>query len=384
MSAPTGADIAAPLHSTLGKLELTLGAVTDGIIWTDGRGIIQWCNAGADRLMGRPHILSLGLDLALALPLRKESDPVPEDEHPARLAAAGRACGKETYQLSGGSAGVIVEACWTPISIKDDANIVFVFRDITALKRYESELLAAKSAAEASNKELDAFSYSVAHDLRGPLRAVEAFSGLLVARYNGRLNAEGKSFLERVRGGSVQMGRVIDDLLALSRLTHAEMRREPVDLTALAREIARDLASPASARAVTFKIADGLRVEGHPVLLRNVLENLLGNSWKYTSRHKTAKIEFGAIDRDGPRIFFVRDDGAGFDMAHAKMLFSTFSRLHTQREFEGTGVGLSTVKRIIERHRGRVWARGGVERGATFYFTLWEKAGEKDNPIGRG
>ena len=221
---------------------------------------------------------------------------------------------------------------------------------------------------EAANKELEAFSYSVSHDLRAPLRSIDGFSQALLEEYADRLDETGRHYLTRVRAGSRHMAQLIEDLLNLSRVTRSEIHRVPVDVSALARAVATDLQRAAPDRRVEFDIEPGLTVHGDPGLLRVALENLLGNSWKFTRRHPTARIELGATERSGERTFFVRDDGAGFDMAYADKLFHPFQRLHSLEEFEGTGIGLATVQRIVQRHGGRVWGEGAVEQGAAFYF----------------
>ncbi|MBI3977153.1 MAG: response regulator [Chloroflexi bacterium] len=223
---------------------------------------------------------------------------------------------------------------------------------------------------EATNKELEAFSYSVSHDLRAPLRAIDGFSQALLEDYADRLDAEGRDYLRRVRAGSQRMAQLIDDLLKLSRVSRWELRRETVDLSALARAIAAELRQAQPERRVDFAIAEGLTVVGDAHLLRIMLENLLGNAWKFTAEHGTARIELGTEQRDGERVYFVRDDGAGFEMAYAGKLFGAFQRLHAMTEFEGTGIGLATVQRIVHRHGGRIWAEAAVEQGATFFFTL--------------
>lgn len=247
-----------------------------------------------------------------------------------------------------------------------------VAKDITARKRAEEALLSAKLAAEASNKELETFSYSVAHDLRAPLRAIDGFSQLLLSECAAKLDDTGRDYLARVRTASRRMGALIDDLLNLSRISRGQMRADPVDLSALARAVCDELEKGASGRKVEFVVAPGLKTRGDENLLRLALSNIIGNSWKYTSKHPSARIEFGALEAENPPVYFVRDDGAGFDMALASRLFEPFTRLHASADFEGTGIGLATVHRIITRHGGRVWAESAVERGATFYFTLWE------------
>ncbi|MEE9617993.1 MAG: response regulator [Anaerolineae bacterium] len=223
---------------------------------------------------------------------------------------------------------------------------------------------------EAANEELEAFTYSVSHDLRAPLRSIDGFSQILLEDYARSLDAEGQNYLHRVRAAGQRMAALIEDLLKLSRMTRREMRLGKVDLSVLTREIADELRQDEAGRQVAFVIEKGVMADGDAGLLRMVLENLLGNAWKYTCKHLSARIEFGVARQDGQVAYFVRDDGAGFDAAYADRLFGAFQRLHSETEFEGTGIGLATVQRIIHRHGGRVWAEGAVEQGATFYFTL--------------
>jgi signal transduction histidine kinase len=236
----------------------------------------------------------------------------------------------------------------------------------------ELEQRIAERTAElvAANKELEAFSYSVSHDLRAPLRSIDGFSQALLEDYFDNLDAQGKDYLQRVRGASQRMAALIDDLLDLSRVTRHEMRRETVDMSGLARMIAQDLKQREPGRKLEFVIAEGVTAYGDAHLLRVVLENLLDNAWKFTRNHSPVTIEFGVTDQEGKAVYFVRDNGAGFDMAYADKLFGPFQRLHGMTEFEGTGIGLATVQRTIHRHGGRVWAESAVEQGATFYFTL--------------
>jgi PAS domain S-box-containing protein len=224
---------------------------------------------------------------------------------------------------------------------------------------------------EVANKELEAFSYSVSHDLRAPLRSIDSFSQFLLEDYCEQLDDEGKDYLQRIRAAAQRMAQLIDDLLNLSRVTRSDMRGEQVDLSALAETITAELQQAHPDRAVACIIAPGLVANGDAHLLRIVLENLFGNAWKFTSRHPRAHIEFGSMRQpDGSLAYFIRDDGAGFDMAYADKLFGAFQRLHGMTEFPGTGIGLATVQRIIQRHGGRIWAEAAPEKGATFYFTL--------------
>jgi len=223
---------------------------------------------------------------------------------------------------------------------------------------------------ESTNKELEAFSYSVSHDLRAPLRALDGFSQALQADYAPVLDQEGQDFLQRIRAGSQRMGQLIDDLLRLSQLTRAEMHYKSVDLSELAQKIIGDLRESQPERSVEIVIQSSLVVMGDERLLRAMLQNLLGNAWKFTSKTTHARIEFSMTSPNGTPIYFVRDNGAGFDMAYSDKLFGAFQRLHRSNEFEGTGIGLATVQRIIHRHGGRIWAEGKVNQGATFYFSF--------------
>ncbi len=223
---------------------------------------------------------------------------------------------------------------------------------------------------EATNRELEAFSYSVSHDLRAPLRAIDGFSRILQEDYGGALNGDGVGHLARVRAAGLHMTALIDGLLELSQLTRGELRLQTVDLSALAREISIELQASDPDRKVKFVVQEGVTAEGDRRLLEIALDNLLRNAFKFTSGRPKATIEFGRQGGGGATVYYVRDDGVGFDGAQADRLFGAFQRLHGEEEFEGTGIGLSTVQRIVSRHGGRVWAEGEADKGATFYFTL--------------
>jgi signal transduction histidine kinase/DNA-binding NarL/FixJ family response regulator len=227
------------------------------------------------------------------------------------------------------------------------------------------------AALEAANRELEAFSYSVSHDLRAPLRSIDGFSQALLEDCDAQLDHRGKDHLRRVRAATQRLEELIDDLLGLARVAQAELRREPVDLTALARSVVAELREREPQRGVEFRCGEEAVVQADPRLVRIVLTNLLGNAWKFTARQDRPTVEFGTSEEDGGRrVYFVRDNGAGFDMAYAGKLFGAFQRLHTTADFPGSGIGLATVQRIVHRHDGRVWAEGAVGQGATFYFTL--------------
>jgi signal transduction histidine kinase len=242
--------------------------------------------------------------------------------------------------------------------------------EVKERKRADVEIQRTNRELLAANKELEAFSYSVSHDLRTPLRSIDGFSQALLEDYADKLDATAQDHLRRVRRAAQRMATLIDDMLNLSRVTRSELRHEMLDLSAMARSIAVELQEGETAREVEFVIESGLTAVGDAQLMRAAMENLLRNSWKYTSTHSSARIEFGRKVWDGKCCFMVRDDGAGFDPQYADRLFGAFQRLHTAKEFPGTGVGLATVQRIIHRHGGEIWAEGAVEKGASFYFTL--------------
>jgi signal transduction histidine kinase len=237
-------------------------------------------------------------------------------------------------------------------------------------KELEQRVKERTAQLEATNKELDAFSYSVSHDLRAPLRAISGFSEALLDEYGDKLDGEGKTYLRYLQEGSHEMSDLIDGLLKLSRSTRGGIAMERVDLSAMAAMVAEELRKVEPERRMTVHIAPGVEAFADPRLLRVVMENLLGNAWKYTSRTAEARIEFGFEEQEGKTVYFVRDNGAGFDMGYANKLFLPFQRLHKTSEFSGIGIGLATVERIINCHDGRIWAQAAVGKGATFYFTL--------------
>ena len=270
--------------------------------------------------------------------------------------------------------------------VGESPRFIAIVRDITerkeaerALRKLASELevrVRERTAElEAANKELEAFSYSVSHDLRAPLRAIDGFSRLLIEDYGPTLDGEAHDYLNRVRKAVQRMGGLIDDLLKLSRVTRAELHPTTVNLSDLASEIIADLRERDETRRVAVSIGPGFSVRGDPQLLRVVLVNLLENAWKYTGKTADPRIEFGSQSQDGVTTYFIRDNGAGFDMQYVGKLFGAFQRLHAEHEFPGTGIGLATVARIIHRHGGRVWAEAQPGQGATFYFTLAQTAG---------
>ncbi|TAK22096.1 MAG: response regulator [Chloroflexota bacterium] len=246
----------------------------------------------------------------------------------------------------------------------------FEMAEARAARELAETRVALASELERKNKELEAFSYSVSHDLRVPLGSIDGFSQILLEDYADKLDAEGREYLRHIRGSALRMAELIDDLLELARVGRAELSRGPVDLSTSARAIADGFLRVDPERKVVFDIPDSLIVDADGRLMRVLLENLLGNAWKFTSKVPEARIEFGLIEWEGSKTFFIRDNGAGFDMTYAAKLFNPFQRLHGEDEFPGTGIGLATVQRVVDRHGGRVWAEGAVGRGATVFFTV--------------
>ncbi|HYD33269.1 MAG TPA: ATP-binding protein, partial [Methylophilaceae bacterium] len=271
--------------------------------------------------------------------------------------------------------GKLIEVMYNASVYKDERGVVLgvvaAARDVTAQRQAEREIHRRTAELQVANQELEAFSYSVSHDLRAPLRAIDGFSQALIEDYSEKLDGVAKNYLDRVRAATQRMGHLIDDMLALSRITRVEMRHQTINLSDMATEVLMELQKTDADRKVDWLVQPDLVTEGDSNLLRIVLDNLLSNAWKYTGRQSQPRIEFGATSiGDGSREYFIRDNGAGFDMAYVEKLFGAFQRLHLASEFPGTGVGLATVQRIIHRHGGRVRAEGKPGEGATFYFTL--------------
>ena len=308
-------------------------------------------------------------------------DPAVREEIYRRLRAGEPVRGEEVLMRLPSGVEVIGLMSAERIELDGEPYSLWSFQDITDRKRAEEEIIRLNAELErrvaertaqlaAANTELEAFCYSVSHDLRAPLRAIDGFSKALLEDCLDRLDADGQDCLKRVRAASQRMGELIDDLLTLSRVTRAEVRRTQVDLSAIAAKIVGQLRQLHPERQVEFVLTPGLSAEGDPNLLSVALENLLGNAWKYTSRRPQARIEFTATVGDDGMTYLVRDDGAGFDPKYAGKLFQPFQRLHPPHEFDGHGIGLATVQRIVHKHGGRVWAEGAVGKGVTVYFTL--------------
>ncbi|MDX6499547.1 MAG: hypothetical protein QOG23_2807 [Blastocatellia bacterium] len=345
----------------------------------DLKGRILLWNSGAEQMYGWSSEEAVG---KLAQDLKQTKYPRPLEEIKARLLAHGHWEGEVVHTRKDGHR-IIVASQWVLHRDENDKPkaILEVNNDITERKQAEKEILRLNEELEqrvadrtaqlqAVNKELEAFSYSVSHDLRAPLRHLDGFSQALLEDYTEKLDEVGKGYLREVRSASQEMAQLIDDVLQLARVTRSEMRREVVNLSDLARGITAELRKREPKRKVILNVGEELATLGDKRLLKIVLNNLLGNAWKFTAKQTDVRITFGLDRKNGENTYFIRDNGAGFDMAYVGKLFGAFQRLHTAGEFEGTGIGLATVQRIVYRHGGRVWAEGAVDKGATFYFTL--------------
>jgi signal transduction histidine kinase len=283
----------------------------------------------------------------------------------------GTACGAVALEAIGRRRDSAVQAAFE--LSERSAELILAQAQLAALNAsLEHAVEERTSELRAANRELESFSYAVSHDLRAPLRAIDGFGLALVEEYGGLLDEQGQDYAHRVRAATQRMGELIDDLLTLSRVTRAELHRDRVDLSALARAVLERLAGEAPERVVETVVVDGATTRGDPRLLRLALENLLGNAWKFTAHQPAARIEFGTTHDHGRIVYFVRDNGVGFNPEYAGKLFNPFQRLHSSEDFDGNGIGLATVSRVVDRHGGRVWAEGVPGEGATFFFTTGE------------
>ena len=365
------------------------------VLIRDLKGRILFWNTGTEQMYGWKSAEALG---ELTHKLLKTEFPRPLEEIQARLLARGHWEGELVKARKDGTR-IVVASHWVLHRDQNDKPkaVLEINNDITERKHAEREVrrlneeleqrVADRTAQlQAANKELEAFSYSVSHDLRAPLRHIDGFSQALLEDYPDKLDDVGKNYLREVRSASQEMAQLIDDVLQLARVTRSEMRREVVNLSETVHTVAAELERTEPKRKVKVDIEEGLATRGDKRLLRILLTNLLGNAWKFTSKQKHPQIAFGEAKTNGETSYFIRDNGAGFDMAYVGKLFGAFQRLHTAGEFEGTGIGLATVQRIVYRHGGRVWAEGAVNEGATFYFTLPHskeiRDGQQSDPTG--
>jgi PAS domain S-box-containing protein len=340
------------------------------IIMLDTRGNVTSWTSGAEKIKGYKADEIIGKHVStFYLPEDAQSGKA---ETELRVAAAEGRYEDENWRVRKDGTRFWANVILVPL--RDHNGIVTgyakVTRDLTERKKIEDELRRNSVALAAANKELEAFSYAVSHDLRAPLRGIDGFSQALMEDYGNELNDEAKDYLKRIRGGVQRMGRLIDDLLNLSRLTRGKMVIGEVNLSQIAKDIVNELKERDPTRDVDVKVQDGLVTQGDAGLITAALENLISNAWKFSSKTSHAQIEFGSISKNDETVYYVRDNGAGFDMAYADKLFGAFQRLHHINDFQGTGIGLATVRRVILRHGGNIWADSQVGKGATFYFTL--------------
>jgi PAS domain S-box-containing protein len=352
------------------------------VVGPDGRIVL--INAQTERLFGYPRTELVGESVDSLIPERyRGAHAGHRAGYFADLKAREMGSGLELFGRRKDGSEFPVEISLSPVATKDGVLVSSAIRDITERKRVELELRRARDSAETASRELEAFSYSVAHDLRAPLRAINGYGVALVEDFGDDLAPEARDYLTSISAAAVRMGQLIDALLALSRVSRAELTREPVDLGEIGTSVIEQLRAADPERVVDFVVQPGLEARGDPRLLRALLDNLLGNAWKFTAKTENPRIELGRTTVGGVPEYFVRDNGAGFDMAYAEKLFAPFQRLHSARDFAGTGIGLATVQRIVRRHRGKIRAEGAVNKGAVVHFTLDEPQGASSWPAAR-
>lgn len=358
-----------------------LESAPDSIVVVDGNGKIVLVNTQFQNTFGYSSEEILGQSVEHLIPERYRHNHIRfRGKYLDQPRSRPMGIGLDLHGLRKEGSEFPVEISLSPLETREGILVTASIRDITRRKEAEdkinmlhNELQQRAIQLEATNKELEAFSYSVSHDLRAPLRTIDGFSLAVLEDYGNQLPEEGHNYLMRIRTAAQRMAQLIDDLLNLSRVSRATLNLEKTNLNLPAQQIMDELQRLEPDRKVEVSIAPELAVRCDPRLMKIVLDNLLGNAWKFTSKQKVARIEFGS--QDDPtrgRIFFVRDNGAGFEMAYVNKLFGAFQRLHTTSEFPGIGIGLAIVQRIINKHGGQVWAEGAVDQGATFYFTLKE------------
>jgi PAS domain S-box-containing protein len=352
----------------------------DAIVGKDLRGFVTSWNMGAERLFGYSGSEMVGQSIKQLIPPGRHEE---EDEILGLIGLGKSVLNFETVRLR--KDGSAIDVSVTVSAIRDPSGTIVgaskLARDITDRKKaqatieqlnaeLEQRVVERTAQLEAANRELEAFSYSVSHDLRAPLRAVDGFSQAILEDFGPQLPDEGRRYLQTIRHSTQRMGALIDDLLTFARLSRQELTRRDIDTGGLVRDALDELGFPWTDRVVELKVAELPASSGDPALLKQVWLNLLGNALKYTRKREKAELEIGRVQSNGMEAFFIRDNGTGFDMRYAGKLFGVFQRLHPAEEYEGTGIGLAIVQRIVQRHGGRIWADAAVDRGATFYFTL--------------
>lgn len=385
-----------------------LESAPDAMVITNGEGRILMVNAQTEAIFGYNRQEIVGEKVEILIPDRFHSNHVHHRDnyvHSPKVRAMG--VGMALFGKRRDGSEFPVEVSLSPMTLDDGELLVMsAIRDITEQKRIEAEIKAMNEnleglvqertqeledlsrelqemnanleqrvtrrtmELEAINKELEAFSYSVSHDLRAPLRSIDGFSNKILKDYGDKFDSQAKDYFNRIMNASRKMGTLIDDLLHLARLSRIEMRIEPANMSEMAEVILHELKESNPGRHVEIHIQDNMIVEADRNLVQIALQNLLGNAWKYSKNQENTKIEFGSFHENNETIYYIRDNGAGFDMKYADKLFGAFQRLHSAAEFEGTGIGLATVQRIIRRHHGNIWAESQPGQGTTFYFTL--------------
>ena len=367
--------------------EGTVTVLTDGTVVYSNSRFADMLRTPLEQVIGAPftRFLPPGQQASFRSLLDRSGKQGSKAEFVLRASVTHAGAGLKPGPAFSTAAEVPVQISARALGDPQGDGFCLVITDLTERKRAEMEIKALNAGLErraaeltTANKELEAFTYSVAHDLRTPLRGLNGFGAALLEDYAPALDEQAQSYIRRIREASVRMAQLIDDLLNLSRISRAGLRRESVSLSHLADTVVLGLQKASPERRAEFVITPLLDVEGDPHLLRIVFDNLLGNAWKFTARRDHARIELGTGEQDCRQVYFIRDNGVGFDMRYVDKLFAPFQRLHSHSEFPGTGIGLATTARIVHKHGGEIWAEGAVDQGATFYFTLGgEATGEK-------
>ena len=364
-----------------------LESAPDSMIITGNDGKILMVNSQTEILFGYARNEIIGKEVEILIPKKyHQRHKIERTAYSGKPRTRQMGAGLELYGLKKDGSEFPVEVSLSPLKLagEKDLMIIAAVRDVSKQKETEKEIkklndnlerlvmerTAALEKLEAINRELEAFSYSVSHDLRAPLRSIDGFSDKIMKEYSGVLDDQAKDYFTRIRKASRNMGTLINDMLKLSRISRVELKPEFTDLSAMAATIASDLKNSDPGRDAEFIIQDDMTVSADSSLMQIALQNLFDNAWKYSRKQNKTIIEFASLKKDNQQVFYIKDNGVGFDIKYADRLFKSFQRLHNNSEFEGTGIGLATVQRIINRHQGVLWAEGEVNNGASFFFTL--------------